>query len=223
MSARVEAYLLQFRRELWNRGIVNSRIVEETREHLLDAIHAGLERVISVEAAESQAFARFGMPAEAAAYFAEENRHMVNRLVFMLAKLAGVKRRDPGQIAQYHDVGSDSHGALQSRRPYRKQIANRLGDVLKRLAGDAPDLARNIAVLEADLRERLDQFLLDFGRRRLGTGATLESLTLLADRTAVGEREGRYLAVFGTGTKMIWTVSLSADGTVSFNGTYDCS
>ncbi|HVH85420.1 MAG TPA: permease prefix domain 1-containing protein [Terriglobales bacterium] len=104
MSARLEAYLEQFRCELWKRGVIDSRIIEETREHLLDAIQAGVQRGISVEAAESQAFARFGKPEEAAAYFAEENRDMINRLFFMLAKMARVKRRDQGQAAHYHDV-----------------------------------------------------------------------------------------------------------------------
>src|SRR5438874_77100 len=73
MSARVEAYLAQFRRELWNHGVVNSRIIEETRDHLLDGIHAARQRGISLEGAESQALARFGSAEEAAAYFAEEN------------------------------------------------------------------------------------------------------------------------------------------------------
>ena len=48
---------------------------------------------------------------------------------------------------------------------------------------------------------------------------TLESLTLLEDTTDSNKRGGRYLVAFASGTKMIWTVALSGDGGVSFDGT----
>ncbi|HVH85421.1 MAG TPA: hypothetical protein VM912_01765 [Terriglobales bacterium] len=91
--------------------------------------------------------------------------------------------------------------------------------MLQRFAVNRAEPADSSAVLETDLRERLDQFLREFGQLRFGMGVRIESLTLLADWASVGKREGRYLAAFGTGTKMIWNVALSADGTVSFNGT----
>jgi hypothetical protein len=42
---------------------------------------------------------------------------------------------------------------------------------------------------------------------------------LLEDTTDARKRGGRYLAAFGSGTRMIWTVALGADGAVSFDGT----
>jgi hypothetical protein len=66
----------------------------------------------------------------------------------------------------------------------------------------------------------MDQFLREFGLRTFGAGGTLESLTLLGDTACAGQREGRYLAAFGTGAKMIWTVVVSSDGGVSIDGTY---
>src|SRR5689334_20883160 len=84
MSVPLEAYLAQLRRELRKRGVTDDRIIDEAREHLVDAVNAELERGISVEAAESYAIARFGTPQEAAAQFAEETYCMLNRLFLML-------------------------------------------------------------------------------------------------------------------------------------------
>jgi hypothetical protein len=223
MSARVEAYLDQLRRELWNRGVVGRRIIQETREHLLDAVHAGLQHGISLEKAENKAFGRFGTAEEAAACFAEENRHMVNWLFFMLSKLAGVRRKDQEQVAHYHEVEPGYQRALRSSRPHRRNVGAKLNNVLKQLAGGRRDISGSPAVCEADLRARLIQLLPDFGRRKFGDGGRIESLTLLADTVSAGKREGRYLAVFGSGSKMVWTVALAADGAVSFSGTYEFS
>jgi hypothetical protein len=41
---------------------------------------------------------------------------------------------------------------------------------------------------------------------------------LLEDTTDSNKRGGRYLVAFAGGTKMIWTVALSGDGGVSFDG-----
>jgi hypothetical protein len=78
---------------------------------------------------------------------------------------------------------------------------------------------KDVGAFETDPHERLVQFLGEFGRRRFGSGGTLESLTLLEDITDSTRRGGRYLAAFGGGTRMIWTVTLRADGAVSFDGT----
>jgi hypothetical protein len=73
---------------------------------------------------------------------------------------------------------------------------------------------RDVGAFETDPHERLVQY-----RRTFGSGGTLESLTLLEDMTDSSKRGGSYLAAFGSGTRMIWTVALRADGAVDFDGT----
>ncbi len=68
-STALEAYLSRLERELRRRGLQDSRIVDEAREHLVDAVEDGLQRGLSVEAAESQALVRFGPPEMVAAHF----------------------------------------------------------------------------------------------------------------------------------------------------------
>ena len=69
-SAALEAYLSRLERELRQRGLHDRRIVLEAREHLVDAVEDGLQRGLSLEAAESQALVRFGPPEIVAAHFA---------------------------------------------------------------------------------------------------------------------------------------------------------
>jgi hypothetical protein len=60
ISARVEAYLSRLEYELRRRGPVSTRIIDEVRQHLLDAVEAGIRRGLSVDAAEHAALIRFG-------------------------------------------------------------------------------------------------------------------------------------------------------------------
>ena len=92
-------------------------------------------------------------------------------------------------------------------------------DERQRFIAEKRDRGEDVSAFETDPRERLVQFLRDFGLRTLGAAGTLESLTLLEDTSDARKRGGRYLAAFGTGTRMIWTVALSADGAVTFDGT----
>jgi len=116
MSTSLEEYLTQLRRELRKNGVMESRIVEETREHLADAIHAALQRGISVEAAESEALAKFGTPQEVAAQFTVEKRYMINRLYSMLTRLSTPARKKQMDATQYHDV------SVPSRYHFRSSI-----------------------------------------------------------------------------------------------------
>jgi putative ABC transport system permease protein len=75
-STAVEAYLSQLERELRKRGLQDPRIVDEAREHLLDAVEGGLQRGLSVDAAECQALVRFGAPEMVAAQFATKRHRM---------------------------------------------------------------------------------------------------------------------------------------------------
>jgi hypothetical protein len=92
-------------------------------------------------------------------------------------------------------------------------------DERERFIAETRARGEDVSAFQTDPRERLVQFLRDFGRRTLGSSGTLESLTLLEDTSDSRKRGGRYLAAFGTGTKMIWTVALNAEGGVSFDGT----
>ncbi len=220
MSTSLEEYLTQLRHELRKNGIMESRIVEETREHLADAIHAALQRGISVEAAESEALAKFGTPQEVAAQFAEEKGNIINRLYSMLMRVATPARKKQTDATQYHDVSAPSryHFALRLTRPHRKKFTELSAQALKQFIADRRERGEEMRAFEPDPRERLAHFLREFGRRTFRSGGTLESLTLLANTAGAGNRGGRYLAAFGTGTKMIWTVVLSVDGSVSFDG-----
>ena len=57
---RPDAYLRRLQRELRARGLVGRRLVDEARDHLLDAIDGAMQRGLSREAAEREALARFG-------------------------------------------------------------------------------------------------------------------------------------------------------------------
>jgi hypothetical protein len=178
MSARLDAYLAQLRRELRKHGVVNGRIIEEAREHLVDSIHAGLRRGIPVEAAEFEAFSRFGTPQEAAAQFAEQRCYMVNRLFMILSRTARLIRKEGVASEHYHDaeVLPHDHFYLRLKRPYSRQF--------RKMS------AEGRSAMEHDPRERLAHFLRDFGRRTFGSGGTLESLTLLVDSGNAERGEG---------------------------------
>ena len=220
-SAALEAYLDRLERELRKRGLQDRRIVDEAREHLFDAVEDGLQRGLSVDAAESEALVRFGPPETVAAHFATKRHRMSNWLFFILTRLAGLTRRNERQSGHYHDVAVPSryHFALRLRRQYRDRFQRMSADEQKRFIAEKREQREDLSAFETDPRERLVQLLREFGRRTFGSSGTLESLTLLEDTTDSNKRGGRYLVAFASGTKMIWTVALSGDGGVSFDGT----
>ena len=59
-SERVDTYLHRLQRQLQTYGLLNARIVDEARDHLIDAVEAGVQRGLSTEAAEREALSRFG-------------------------------------------------------------------------------------------------------------------------------------------------------------------
>ena len=80
-SERSDRYLDRVRQVLAARGIRNARFVDEAREHLLDAIDAGLRRGLTRDAAEEDALARFGPPDLVAAGCEDEETHMAQHAV----------------------------------------------------------------------------------------------------------------------------------------------
>jgi hypothetical protein len=97
-SAALEAYLSRLERELRKRGLQDRRIVDEAREHLFDAVEEGLQRGLSVDAAETDALVRFGSPEMVAAHFATKRHGMSNWLFFILtqARRADARERTTG-------------------------------------------------------------------------------------------------------------------------------
>ena len=221
ISARVEAYLSRLEYEFRRRGLVSTRIIVELREHLLDAVEAGIRRGLSVDAAEHEALIRFGPVEIVAASFAGKRHCMSNRLMIVLSKIGALLRGSRPHGGNYHDVAAPSryHFAVALKRPYRDRFAKMSVDERNRFIAQKKEKGEDVSAFETDPRERLAQFLQEFGRRTFGSSGTLESLTLLEDTTDSTKRGGRYLAAFGGGAKMIWTVALSANGAVSFDST----
>jgi uncharacterized protein involved in exopolysaccharide biosynthesis len=76
MSGSVNDYIARLEQQLRQRGIVDPRILAESREHLIDAIEEGREHALSAADAEHEAFARFGAPEIVAAHILEERDRM---------------------------------------------------------------------------------------------------------------------------------------------------
>lgn len=229
-SQSLEAYLSRLEAELRKHGHIDRRLIAEAREHLVDAIRSGLEHGLSHEAAERETFSKFGSPETVAAAFAEDRNAMKNRLRVRLSRIASLMRGSPPNAGHYHDVGrpghyhdvggpSSFHFAVRLKRRWRNPFKRKSAAERERFIAEMRKRGENVSAFEVDPRERLVQFLRDFARRRFDSGETVESLTLLEDMTDAAKRGGRYLAAFSGGTRMVWTVALTADGRVSFDGT----
>jgi hypothetical protein len=220
-SQSVEEYLSRLEGELRKHGLIDPRLIAEAREHLVDAIRRGLEHGLSHEAAERDAFSKFGSPQTVAAAFAQDRNAMKNRLRVRLSRIASLMRGSQPHAGHYHDVGGPSsfHFALRLKRPWRDRFKRMPATGRERFIAEMRERGEDVTAFEADPRERLVQFLRDFARRRFDSSETLESLTLIEDMTDAAKCGGRYLAAFSGGTTMVWTVALTADGGVSFDGT----
>lgn len=83
----IDAYLDRLERELRQSGVRDARIVEEAREHLLDAVESGRQRGLSVDDAEREALERFGAPETVLAHLVPERDPIMNRLAPVLDTL----------------------------------------------------------------------------------------------------------------------------------------
>ena len=83
-SARLDTYVSRLAGELKTRGLEDARIVEEAREHLVDAVEDGRRRGLSIDAAEHEAFERFGAPEAIAANVVRERASSMNRFAILL-------------------------------------------------------------------------------------------------------------------------------------------
>ena len=90
MAGELESYLGRLARELKKGGLVENRILEEARGHLVDALERGLQRGLPVDVAQQEALARFGEPEVIAANFIDERPGMSTRLLLLFAAVVGI-------------------------------------------------------------------------------------------------------------------------------------
>jgi hypothetical protein len=128
----VDGYLRQLERALRRRGLTDPRILDEARDHLVDAMEQGLRRGLTREAAARDAVARFGEPDVVAEHFATGRFRMRNRVVVTLACLAGLLIAYVDSRPAWDDAGVTAFamllvagvcGMVAPRRPWRWALA----------------------------------------------------------------------------------------------------
>ena len=95
----LDTYLRELARALRERGHAAVRIVDEAREHLVDAVEDGLRRGLAREDAERDAVERFGPPELIAAQAPPERSRMMARVTAALDTLVGNWRWMTGATA----------------------------------------------------------------------------------------------------------------------------
>jgi len=88
-SGPLDPYLRALARALHERGHEASRIVDEAREHLVDAVEDGVRRGLAREDAEREAVERFGPPDLIAAQTPPERNRIMARLTAALDTVVG--------------------------------------------------------------------------------------------------------------------------------------
>jgi len=142
---------------------------------------------------------------------------MSNRLLGILTRIAR-PGREPHAV-HYHDVAPlRYHFALRLKRRHRNRFKRMSADEQQRFIAEMRTRGDDVSAFETDPRERLVQFLRDFGQRTFGSSGTLESLILLEYTTDSKKRGCKYVAVFGSGTRMIWAVALGGGRVITNDG-----
>jgi len=130
-SPRIEAYLQRLRRELRRQFIVDPRILDEVRGHLVDAVEGARKQGDSPEA-DAEAIARFGSPEVVAAAFVADRTRIPHRWVLAASMVAGgaiafVDSRpswdDTGITAGAMLIAAAAFGFLGPQRPWRWALA----------------------------------------------------------------------------------------------------
>lgn len=85
MSETVNDYVSRLEQHLRQRGLVDPRILAESREHLIDAVDDARHRGLSLGDAEREALERFGAPEIVAAHALEERDRMKRGLIGALS------------------------------------------------------------------------------------------------------------------------------------------
>ena len=90
MSAPLNAYLDELRRELRRRGVLNLRILEEVQGHVLDAVEAQERQGIPSDQALLSAIQRFGPAPSLAIEFAAERSRTVQKILLAVSVSLGL-------------------------------------------------------------------------------------------------------------------------------------
>ena len=88
-SLTPDGYVRSLDRELRRRGVTDAAMLEETREHLADAVARARQSGLSLADAEREAIGRFGAPETVAARCAEARFRRSFPLLLMTAVVAG--------------------------------------------------------------------------------------------------------------------------------------
>jgi len=83
----LDAFLNRLEQELRQRGHIDARMLDEARDHLLDAVEDGQRRGLSIEDAQREALERFGAPDLVAAQLAPGRHQMLNRMTVVLDRV----------------------------------------------------------------------------------------------------------------------------------------
>ena len=108
----LDPYLGELARELRRHGLVEFRIIEETREHVIDAIDAGQRRGLTLAEAEREALERFGSPTSVAATFAKDKGRALNALVLAVGIAVGVAIAYVDSRPNWDDAGITAFALL---------------------------------------------------------------------------------------------------------------
>ncbi|MEP7325262.1 MAG: permease prefix domain 1-containing protein [Gemmatimonadota bacterium] len=127
MSPPLDAFLDQLRRELRRRGVIDPRLLEEVRGHVLDAVEARESQAATSDEALTSAIRRFGTASSLAAEFAAERNRTMQRILLAVSVTLGlfigyVDSRstwdDTGITAGVILLSSGILGALGPERPW---------------------------------------------------------------------------------------------------------
>jgi uncharacterized protein involved in exopolysaccharide biosynthesis len=216
----LDEYLGALEGALRGRGLEPSRIVDEAREHLVDAIDEGLRRGLAREDAEREAFERFGPPHLLAAQAPTPRSYAMARLTNALDVVIGHWRWMTAATAlaailasgaayywlpaQYRSesviaVTSDpSHAQLRS---VTEAVLNEAGldRIMKEFGlGDGPREVRRRISLEV-VRDQPDQFKVSFSSpdpRQAQQVAERLATTFIVQNLEQAEKQQRPTAVF---------------------------
>ncbi len=87
---RIREYLRRLERRLWIQGLADRETMQEIESHLREAMESGLQRGLSPEEAEKNAVERFGSVKEMSAMFEKEGNPMMQRILLVIAVVAGL-------------------------------------------------------------------------------------------------------------------------------------
>ena len=130
-SPQVEAYVRRLRRELGRHFIADRRIIDEVRDHLVDAVERAREHE-DTSTAEAEAIERFGSPELVAAAFVADRTRILHRCLLVAATLAGIAIAcvdaqptwdDAGLTAGAMALAAALLGVLGPDRPWRWALA----------------------------------------------------------------------------------------------------